>query len=133
MRKPLICLLIISAVSVLAGSGCGRPSDGNEPVSPETPEYSILGTWAYELLIEGDSGSYDSGTITFKGSDAAGNYVQVDFYDIEYVGDYIVRGVSVEITGPQEWAGSFTDATHMSGSWESLDDAHTGTWTATKQ
>jgi hypothetical protein len=94
-----------------------------------------LGTWDYTLYTEseGSTYGYDSGTITFEGTDSAGTYAQIDFYEVKYGGEYVVNGEAVTLTGDQTWTGEFTDATHMSGTWEAPDDDVAGTWTATKQ
>lgn len=135
MKKSLLFTLMLS-VCLLAFISCGGSIGNNEPTpSPAPSQYSILGAWTYTMMAEseGDPYEYDSGTITFAGNQNSGTYTQLNFYDIEYTGDYTVSGDQVTITGAQTWTGTFTDATHLSGTWEAADHSAEGTWTATKQ
>ena len=135
MRKSLLFLVLVS-ISVLAAAGCSGGSDRNKSVpSPAAPRYSILGTWTYTLVAESDGSSYeyDTGTITFDGTEKGGAYSRIDFYEIEYNGDYLVNGEEVTITGSEIWTGTVTDATHLGGTWEGTDGEDRGTWTAVKQ
>ena len=135
MRKPLVLLSLIS-MCLLIVAGCNGSSGGDEPEpSPVTPQYSVLGTWTYTLFAESEGASYefDSGTITFEGTETGGTCTQIDFYELDYHGDYTVNGENVSFTASHIWTGAFTDATHMNGTWNSVDSADVGTWIATKQ
>lgn len=135
MRRSLLFLVLVS-MSLLALVGCNGEGDVNELAPPPVaPQYSVLGTWRYTLIAEsGDSSTeYDTGTITFDGTETGGAYSRIDFYEIEYNGDYLVNGEEVTITGSEVWTGALTDATHMGGTWETPDGEARGTWTAVKQ
>jgi hypothetical protein len=78
--------------------------------------------------------SWDSGTITFTGSDTSGTYTKIDFYGTTSTGNYTVNGVNVTITEEnQNWTGTFSDAANMSGTWNLTTGSDSGTWTAVKQ
>lgn len=134
MRKMLAFTLFVS-IGLLLVSACNGSSEEHESATSAAPQYSILGTWNYTLIaeIEGSSYEYDSGTIAFDGAETSGTFTQTDFYEIEYQGTYAVDGKDMTITGSQIWTGAFTDATNMSGTWNSVEDGESGTWTATKQ
>lgn len=129
MKKNLLIFLLIISISLLFGlSGCGDGDDDN-PVTPAT--YSILGTWAYTMIMGGNT--WDSGTITFTGTDTSGTFTQINFYSATYTGTYTVNGTDVTISGPERWTGTFSDAANMSGTWNSTTSSDAGTWTAIKQ
>lgn len=135
MRKSFLFLLLVS-LGLLGVSGCSSSSSSDAPVpSRAAPQHSILGTWAYTLFAEseGSTYEYDNGFIKYQGTETRGTFTLINFYEIEYSGDYAVDGEGVTITGSQTWVGVFTDATHMDGTWEAGDSEATGTWTAIKQ
>ena len=133
MRKTLTFAIFVS-IGLLLVFACNGISERNEPATLAAPQYSILGTWNYTLIaeLEGSSYEYDSGTIAFDGTETSGTFTQTDFYETEYQGTYAVDGKDMTITGSQIWTGAFTDATSMSGTWNSVEDGESGTWTATK-
>lgn len=127
-KHVLVLLLLVSITMLVGGNGCGN-SDSSTPATPAT--YSILGTWAYTMLM--GSNTWDSGTITFTGSDTGGTFTQINFYGVTYTGNYTVKGTDVAITGPETWTGTFSDALNMGGTWNSTSSSDAGTWTAIKQ
>ena len=78
-----------------------------------------------------DGNTYDEGTITFDGNPEKGIYEEINFYEVDYHGEYELRGENVELTGDEHWNGIVSDANHMSGTW-SHEDGAKGTWTAIK-
>ena len=131
MKKLLVCFLIISTGIFFGVSGCGD-GDNDDPVTPAI--YSILGTWAYAMIMGNNTTTWDNGTITFTGTDTSGTYTKTDFYGTTSTGNYTVNGVNVTITEEnQNWTGTFSDAANMSGTWNSTTGLDSGTWTATKQ
>lgn len=133
MRKKLVFATFV-LIGLLAFA-CNGSSERIEAVTLAAPQYSILGIWDYALVAEheGSSYEYDSGTLAFEGTEAGGTFTLINFYEIEYKGAYTVDGKDVAITGSQIWTGAFTDATNMTGTWNSVEGEESGTWTATRQ
>jgi len=119
--KKIIPLFIFLSLFLVA---CG----GDKPPEPAT--YDISGTWEYTMTVEGSEDIYDSGTINFTGKPASGEYTEINFYEIEYTGTYLVTKISVMLNGDTEVQGSFTDPTHLIGAWG--DDETNGRWAAVK-
>ncbi len=114
VRTTLLALLL-----TVVFSGCDTPVD-----------YDIRGTWNY-TQYHMDSLLYDNGTITFSGMPTHGDWTLYNFYDVEYVGTYTVRGTQVALEGEEQWSGNFIDKTHMEGNWRGEEDS--GTWVAVMQ
>jgi hypothetical protein len=132
MQKIVIVgLMFVSLLFV----GVGCKSGGNDATGP-TATYDIRGVWDYVIMNQA-GGVWDQGTVTCTGSQITeGDVSQVNTYNVSYLGTYRVDGVKVtiEIAGSARYTGTFSDATHMSGTWQSLNDsAQGGTWTATKR
>jgi len=68
--------------------------------------------------------------LTF-GDAQSGDWTLYNFYDVEYTGTYTVSGTEVVLDGDEHWTGSFMDAGHMEGTWQSPEES--GTWAADKQ
>ncbi len=128
MKKLLIVLVVISLTMFSIVSGCSN-GNGSDPVTSAL--YSILGTWAYTMIMGTDT--WDAGTITFTGTDTSGTYTKMNIYNIEYQGTYTVDGSTVTITETdQTWTGTLSDEENISGTWTHVN-SDAGTWTATKQ
>ena len=128
--KKLFLLMILS---ILFLSGCGSKK-------PLTAEYDITGTWEYTMSeLDQQDTVYDTGTITFTGTPTEGTYTLVNYYEIEYSGSYIVNKVVFGLDGGEEFRvkGSFPDADHLFGTWESGDSREIGgtggLWTAVRK
>ncbi|MBT3322373.1 MAG: hypothetical protein HN392_08830 [Anaerolineae bacterium] len=119
--KKLIFILISLSLLLTA---CGKESP------PEPASFDITGTWEYTMTTEGSEDIYDSGTITFTGNPDTGEYIELNFYEIEYTGTYLVTKISVILAGDTEIQGSFTNENHMIGAWG--DDDTNGRWEATR-
>jgi len=78
-----------------------------------------------------DGNTYDTGTITFTGQPEKGSYVQLNIYEVDYEGDYTVKGTTVKLLGDESWQGTVTSTTQMSGTWVHEGESK-GTWTAVK-
>ena len=67
-----------------------------------TPEadHDIRGTWEY-IMNDQDGNTYDEGTITFDGNPEKGIYEEINFYEVDYHGEYELRGENVELTGDE--------------------------------
>jgi len=120
MKSSIVSIAFACLVGLLCLTACEGRAD-----------YDIRGTWEY-LLVASDGNSFDSGTITFTGSPTRGEYVELNFYQVEYRGEYRVKGISLALTGDEEWKGTLTDANTMSGEWQHADE-YSGTFTATRQ
>ena len=70
-------------------------------------DYDIRGTWDY-VMTDTNQNTYDEGTITFKGSPTQGAYVQFNIYDVDYDGEYSVRGTTLVLTGDESWKADIT-------------------------
>ena len=97
--------------------------------SPAT-EYDIRGAWDFTMIYQ-DGLFYDDGTITFSGSETSGTYRLVNYYEIEYEGEFKVNGVAITLVGDDNWKGNFIDANHLAGTWEAEDES--GEWSATRR
>lgn len=93
-------------------------------------DFDIRGEWSYTLTTA-DGNTYDAGSLTFSGEPGRGTYRELNFYAVEYTGEYTVRGNSVELLGAETWKGSLVDAYRMEGTW-SHDDA-SGTFIAERK
>ena len=94
-------------------------------------DFDVRGTWAYTMTSD-DGNQYDIGTITFDGSEAKGNYTQINVCDVKYVGVYKVSGVELTLTGYENWQGTLNSANAMSGVWQH-DDGVIGTFEAARE
>jgi len=97
----------------------------------ERPDFDIRGEWTYTMTAT-DGNIYDNGIITFRGKPAQGTYLQVNFYEVEYEGDFSVNGTDLVLTGDESWEATIVDADHLSGTWSHTDGA-SGTFTATRK
>lgn len=132
MKRTLTLLSLL----VLLLTGCGgqapAPADTPAPVAPAAEEFDPRGVWQYTLIAD-NGNTYDTGTIIFSGGMEAGTYTQMNLYNVEYEGEYTYVDGIFTLQGAQIWTGSFADADHMSGTFESPVDAASGTWIATRQ
>lgn len=100
-----------------------------------TPEadYDVRGTWTYTMLApNGDT--YDTGVITFRGKPSRGVYEQRNIYDVDYEGEYMVKGTTITLSGDETWQGAITGPNQMSGTWVHEDETGgNGAWSAIKQ
>ncbi len=128
--ETFMMLLLLCGVLMISG-GC-NDDDDKTPTTPAT--YAITGNWAYTMLKGADT--WDTGALTFVGSETSGTYTQVNIYSESYTGSYSVSGANVTFSraGDDSYVGAFTDAANMNGTWKSLANSEdSGTWTATKQ
>ena len=119
--------LILLSLCALLLSGCGGAPAAPAPGGTFDPR----GAWQYVLTAD-NGNTYDAGTITFRGEAAAGSYVQINIYNVEYEGEYSFRDGVFSLQGDQVWSGAFIDSEHMRGSFESSDGVR-GVWEATRQ
>ncbi len=135
MRRMTFALLLLVLLGLF--SGCSSQPD----VLPQTPEptlavpvYSVLGTWEYTLVEKATGNAYDSGTLTFTGTESEGKYRMLNFYEVEYLGTYVVNGLEV-ILGMENFAmtGGFTGVDTISGTWENPADEVEGTFEMTRK
>jgi hypothetical protein len=84
-------------------------------------EFDIRGDWNY-TLIAADGSVYDTGAITFSGKDAAaGTYVEINIYQVEYKGEFTMKGKDLQLTGDEPWKCTVMDANNFSGTWKHND------------
>lgn len=96
-----------------------------------TADHDIRGTWEYSMT-DSNENTYDAGTITFDGTATKGTYSQVNIYDVNYDGDYTVKGSTLTLTGDESWQGEFTDTDHISGTWNHAEEGLNGTFEAVR-
>lgn len=140
-RLITMALMLACCMSLLMLMMSCKDKDDNNPTTPTTATptptpaasnaYNILGTWAYTMTQGSDN--WDSGTMEFAGTAASGTFTQTTVYNAVYTGTYTVNGGTVSLKGPEDWTGTFSNATAMSGTWTSNDTPDTGTWTMTKR
>ncbi len=123
MHKGFLLISMLIIITTLC-VGCDTHTDTNLP-------YDIRGTWEYTMLAQ-DGNTYDAGTITFEGTPSKGTYTQLNIYDIDYEGEYMVKGTTVKVTGDESWQGTITNAIQMNGTWSHRSE-DSGTWSAVKQ
>jgi hypothetical protein len=123
-----IFLLSVCCITLMFG-GCGSSSSNDNPTTPAT--FNIIGKWNYTMLS--GNNTWDSGSFTFTGSSESGTYTQVNIYDVTYTGTYTVSGDKVTLDGSEDFSGTFSDASNMSGTWRKDDSSESGSWTAVKQ
>jgi hypothetical protein len=89
-------------------------------------DYDVRGTWTYTILApNGDT--FDTGAITFRGE-------QRNIYNVDYEGEYTVKGAAIALTGDEVWQGTVTGPNQMGGTWVHEDETDgNGTWSAIKQ
>lgn len=75
--------------------------------------------------------TYDEGTITFEGSPTQGTYLQFNIYDVDYDGEYSVRGTTLVLTGDESWKADILDADHITGTWQH-EEGQSGTFEAVR-
>ncbi|MFN2144847.1 MAG: hypothetical protein ACK2T7_05815 [Anaerolineales bacterium] len=135
MKQLKLILLAASLLIVLTACSAAEPL-AEPPADAAPPAYSLQGTWDYTFYYEtdGTQDTYDLGTFTFTGSDSNGDLLMLNIYAVEYEGTYSVEGntVLMQTTG-ETIQGTFTDATHLSGTWVSDENDVSGTWEAVKQ
>lgn len=118
MQTRLFLMLLLFALFL---AGCAA-----EPVA----DFDIRGEWDY-TMINTDGNVYDVGTITFSGKPTQGTYLELNIYEVEYTGEFLVKGNMLKLTGDETWDGTVTDVTTMTGNWSHTDGA-SGTFTATR-
>ncbi len=101
------------------------------PESASQPAFDIRGAWEYTMTAS-DGNTYDAGTITFEGRAERGTYRQVNFYQVEYEGEYTVSGAALRLTGQETWQGTIEDENTMSGTWR-REDGTNGTFIARRK
>jgi hypothetical protein len=94
-------------------------------------DFDIRGEWEYTMITT-DGNTYDMGTITFEGEPAQGTYLEINIYQVEYKGEFTVRGTVLKLIGDETWAGTISDAKTLSGTWSHTDGA-SGTFTAKRK
>lgn len=119
---------LLIAISLFMG-GCGD-SDSSDSTSPSAT-YDITGTWAYTLLSSGTT--LQAGTMTFIGTEVAGTFAVVNLSVEIDTGVYTVDDVTVTMVGSQEWSGTFSNESTISGTWQDSENSTSGTWIALKQ
>ena len=119
LPKFLFLLAVLAAIFLLASS-----------CAPQ-PEYDIRGSWDYVMTAD-NGDTYDLGTITFEGKPAKGTYLQINIYEIEYDGEYKVSSNQIDLSGYENWTGTFNDANTITGTW-SHDAEAEGTFEAIKK
>ena len=113
-------LIIVLLFTLITLSAC----------TPQTV-VDIHGEWAYTML-DASGNTWDEGTITFSGDAAKGTYLQINIYDVDYDGEYTVKGSDLKLTGYENWVGTITDADNISGRWRQ-DDGAAGTFTVVRK
>ena len=120
MMKKITFHFLFVLLIIISLSACAPKAD-----------FDIRGTWEYTMT--GDDGNqYDIGTISFDGSDAKGNYTQLNIYDVEYIGEYTVSGSELKLSGYENWQGTMSSMNNMSGTWQH-DDGAQGTFEASRK
>lgn len=123
MKKVSFLMVLIVLLSVV---GCSSKSETNT----ESPAFNIVGHWEYTLTTA-NGNIFDDGTIEFTGDPSEGSWTQLNFYEYEYKGTYIVSGESISLAGDENWTGRLVDERHMTGEWQNNDAS--GEWTAVKK
>jgi|YNPMSStandDraft_1061717.scaffolds.fasta_scaffold03235_8 hypothetical protein len=114
--------LLMTLFLVLMLAGCA---------SQPSADFDLRGEWEYTLTTT-DGNTYDAGTITFEGEPAKGTYQQLNIYQVDYEGEFTVRGTVLKLTGYETWEGTVMDANTIEGVW-SHDDGSNGTFTARRK
>jgi hypothetical protein len=107
-------------VACLLLAGCAPKAD-----------FDIRGEWDYTMTTT-DGNTYDIGTVTFNGEPTKGTYLEINIYQVDYKGDYTVKGALLKLIGDENWEGTITDANSISGVW-SHDDGASGAFTAKRK
>jgi hypothetical protein len=95
LPKIIFMLVVLAAIFIL--SSC----------HPQ-PIFGIRGDWNY-IMTEENGNTYDTGTIRFEGNTIKDTYPQVNIYEIEYEGEYVIERNNISSTWQQdaEAKGSF--------------------------
>jgi hypothetical protein len=99
--------------------------------SAPSPNFDIRGEWDYTMTDTGGN-TYDVGVITFGGEPSRGTFLEVNIYQVEYAGEFALKGNSLTLTGGETWQGVMLDANTIEGTWEH-DDGASGTFTASRK
>jgi hypothetical protein len=83
-------------------------------------EFDIRGDWNYTLTAS-DGNVFDTGTMTFSGKDTAGTFVEINIYQVEYKGEFTMKGKDLQLTGEETWICTVADANSFSGTWKHND------------
>ena len=113
-------ILIISLIALFMLAAC-------QPAA----KYDIRGEWEYTMTTT-DGNTYDTGTITFDGDAAKGTYLEINFYQVEYKGEFTVNGTALKLNGDETCDGTVTDANTLNGAWSHTNGA-SGTFTARRK
>lgn len=117
-----IRFFLITLLLILCLAGCA---------SQPSIDFDIRGEWEYTMSASAGN-THDVGTITFEGDPAKGTYQQLNIYQVEYEGEFTVRGTTLKLTGYETWEGTVMDANTIEGAW-SHDDGTNGTFTARRK
>ncbi len=94
-------------------------------------DFDVRGEWEYTMTAL-DGNTYDIGLITFEGRPERGTYRQVNIYQVEYKGEFTMRGNTLKLTGDQTWSGELIDANTIQGTWRD-DSGSSGNFIATRK
>lgn len=100
-------------------------------VSTPGPDFDIRGEWEYTMTDTGGN-TYDVGVITFSGEPARGTFLEVNIYQVEYAGEFVLQGTALTLTDGETWRGVVMDANTIEGTWKH-DDGASGTFTASRK
>ncbi len=89
--------------------------------APKT-NFDLRGIWEY-TMIDTAGNTYDTGTITFDGKAHKGTYLQLNIYDVEYIGEFSVSGDQITLSGYENWEGAFSSENTISGTWQHENDS----------
>jgi len=117
-----IRFLLLTLLFVLMLAGC---------VSQPGADFDIRGEWVYTMTTTAGN-TYDTGTITFAGELLKGTYQQINIYQVDYEGEYTLRGTALKLTGYETWEGTLMDSNTMEGVWKH-EDGTEGTFTARRK
>lgn len=105
---------------------------GCRPSTPADAGFDPRGEWTY-TLTSSNGNTYDTGMLRLSGSASRGTYVQLNFYEIEYEGEYTYQAGVFQLTGSQIWTGGFVDADTLSGTFNSPANDVQGTFRANRR
>jgi hypothetical protein len=103
LPKIIFMLVVLAAIFIL--SSC----------HPQ-PNFGIRGDWNYIMTEENDN-TY-TGTIRFDGNTIKGTYPQVNIYEIEYEGEYVIKKNNITLGEDESWDGVFANENNISGTWQ---------------
>lgn len=129
--KHAICVPAVLLMLLSIAAGCTPDKDSSPGVQEQPPE-TIQGEWVYVLHAKNNDSTYeyDTGTITFTGTETSGTARLINFYGYEYEGKYSVSEAHVRIEADQVWTGQFFGADSMAGIWFEENEGISGEWEA---